>query len=115
MSNKLPEQFKELAPYLDWALETERQRFSKRLAGPMEALTEFYNAMLPRMDEIMGYLAGFPVDEERSEELNNMFMMSLSFMDVSMSVERFDEPDESYVFDKDLFVVQERNHVIVGG
>ena len=115
MSNQLPEQYKDLAPYLDWALETERQRVSKRLAGPMEALTDFYNAMLPHMDGILTYLSNFDVDAERSEELNNIFLMSLSMMDVSMSVERFDEPDESYVFDKDRFEVKERNHVIVGG
>ena len=115
MSNKLPEQFKALAPHLEWALETERQRVAKRLAGPMELLTEFYNAMLPHLDDILTFLADFDVDAERTEEVNNLFLMTLSMMDVSMSVERFDEPDESYVFDKDRFVVKERNHVIVGG
>ncbi len=51
----LPEAFEDLAPWLDWALEPERARTAKKVASSMEELRAFYDAVMPRMEEIIAY------------------------------------------------------------
>ena len=63
----LPEAFEDLAPWLDWALEPERARAAKKVASSMEEIGAFYDAMMPRMEEIIAYLDGVPDGDERPE------------------------------------------------
>jgi len=60
----------------------------------MHALEEFYNSMLPRMDAIAEYLNQFPLDELK-DDAQDLLNLALSFIEVSLAVELFHEPDES--------------------
>ena len=53
----LPEQFRDLAPFLEWALATEPERSAKRQASPMEEINAFYQAIFPRMKDMLPFLA----------------------------------------------------------
>jgi hypothetical protein len=63
-NNPLPPDFADLTPFVrDWALATERDRYFKLLATPIEELRVFYDAMLPRAEAIVAYLARQPLDD----------------------------------------------------
>ena len=47
----LPAEFADLEPFSDWILETERERYAKRLASTMEELQAFYDAAFPLLDK----------------------------------------------------------------
>ncbi len=103
----IPEQFAGLAPLAEtWALATESERNERRRSSAMADLQAFYGAMLPRMDEIIAYLNQFPPDEMPAEA-ERLFYMALSFMEVSLAVELFGEPDESDVFEAARFKIME--------
>lgn len=84
----LPEPFDDLDRFADWALEPERARNEKAAAASTEEIRAFYNAMMPRIDEILDYLeaisgdgGGMPAPAHR---LN---LMLLSLVEVGVLVE----------------------------
>ena len=103
----LPEPFQDLGPYVvTWALATEVERNRTRRAGSMEELKKFYNALLPRMDEIIQYLNKFPLDG-MPDDARRLYYVALSFMEVSPAVELIGEPDETGAFDAERFKIIE--------
>ena len=111
---QLPEQFRDLQAGIDWALSTERQRFNKRLSSSQAALQAYYDLLEPRMSAVMDYLGKFDLRDALSPETLNLYYMALAWMDVSNSVERFHEPDESGVFAADRYHVKGPEDLIVG-
>ena len=83
----LPEGFEDLSPWVDWALEPERARTAKKVESSMEELRTFYDAMMPRLEEIMAYLDGFPGGDERPAPAHRIYLMSLSLVEVANLVE----------------------------
>ena len=84
----LPDEFADLAPWLDWALEPERARTGKREASSMVEIRAFYDAVLPRLEEMIRYLEGFrerdmPVPQHR------LYLISLSLVEVANLVELY--------------------------
>lgn len=57
-----PAEFKDLQRFAPWALPTEAARMRKRLASDMTELTDFYTAMLPRMEALAEHLAQYPLE-----------------------------------------------------
>ena len=55
----LPPEFADLEPFADWALETEAERYAKRLASTMDELQAFYDAAFPRLEDAHGLLDQF--------------------------------------------------------
>jgi hypothetical protein len=51
----LPVEFADLEPYAAWALPTEPERYARRLASSMAEMQEFYNAALPRLEDVIAY------------------------------------------------------------
>lgn len=90
-STALPAPFKELEPYLDWALPSESQRLQKREASTLAEIREFYDAMLARFQDVIDHLrqsdnasgTGHSVDVETQ----NLYVLMLAFADASLSVE----------------------------
>ncbi len=71
MTKSLPAQFSDLAGFTEkWLLPQEAQRHSCRLAAPLEELKSLYDAMLPRMDEIIGYLDRYDIKSLNEENRN---------------------------------------------
>ncbi len=85
----LPEAFEDLAPWLDWALEPERARTAKRVASSMEELRAFYDAVMPRMEEIIAYLDDVPEGESRPAPAHRLYLLTLSLVEVSNLVELY--------------------------
>ena len=74
----LPPAFAELEPFIDWSLATESERLQKRLDSSMDEIRAFYSAMLGRIEEMLEYLNGFPLDqlnepEQRINEYDPVF------------------------------------------
>jgi hypothetical protein len=100
----LPETFADLEQFVVWALATETARNARRRASTMEELRAFYDAILPRMDEVIEYLDEYPLDAMPADA-RRLFLMGLSFMEVSPAIELLGEPDESGVFEASRFTI----------
>ena len=91
----LPEDFADLEKFAEtWSLPTQAERHGQRVSSAMQDLEDFYQTMLSRMDAIAEYLNQFPL-EELSASSQNLLNLSLSFIEVSLAVELFHEPDDS--------------------
>ncbi len=54
---ELPAKFKDLAHWgTEWSLDTEKARHFKRVYSDLDTVRGFFEAVNPRMDEIIGYL-----------------------------------------------------------
>lgn len=100
----LPAEFKDLEAYSEWALEHRKDRFHKRLNSPMEKITAFYNAMVPRIDGAVKYLNQKPLADLDAPE-KKLLAMCLSLIEVSRCIERWDAPD-SGAFGADKLVIK---------
>ena len=88
----LPQGFEALSPYLDWSLATESARSRKRLNSSMEEMQEFYDAMLPRIDDVMEHLGSLAIDTMPAAE-RSLFNLCLSLSEVSFAVEVYGQPE----------------------
>jgi hypothetical protein len=90
----LPADFADLAPFIDWALESERERNAKRYASQMTEIRHFHDAMVARVDTAIAYL-----DRKAFEDLNdadrNLLNMLLSLAEVAPAVTFYDSPQVS--------------------
>ena len=100
----LPAEFSDLEYYSEWALEHRKDRFKKRLNTPMEQITAFYNAMVPRIDAIVKYLNQKPLKDLNVTE-KSLLSMALSLIEVSRCIERWNAPD-SGAFGADKLVIE---------
>lgn len=82
----LPSPFRDLEPYLDWAVEGERQRTEKKVASSMDEVRAFYDAVFPRLDDIVSYLDGVP-ENDMPEPGRRLYNLSLSLVEVANLVE----------------------------
>ena len=89
----LPEEFGDLAPWLDWALEPERARTAKKTASSMEEIRTFYDAMMPRLEAIMAYLDSVPPGDERPAPAHRLHLLALSLVEVANLVEIYKRRD----------------------
>ena len=87
----LPEPFKDLEPFIDWALPTEPERMAARETGTIEELQVFYDAMMGRMPAVVEYLNQFPLDR-MPDDARRLLNMALSLNEVSIAVERYRQP-----------------------
>ena len=83
----LPQGFEDLAPFRDWALEPERARTAKKVESSMAELRAFYDATMPRLEEIIAYLDGVPGGDERPAPAHRLYLMSLSLVEIANLVE----------------------------
>jgi hypothetical protein len=89
----LPEPFSGLETFAagGWCLETERQRYTKRLESPMAQLLEFYDAAFPRFREMVEHLDQFPLDDLPEAERNLLYLV-YSLVSVSLAVDMWGQP-----------------------
>ena len=83
---QLPAEFAALEPYRDWILETERERYAKRLASSMEDMQAFYDAAFPMLEKASAHLDSFQVGELPEPE-RNLLLLMFSLVMVSFPVE----------------------------
>lgn len=82
----LPSEFAVLEPFSEWVLESERERYSKRLASSMEEMQAFYDAAFPLLEQASDHLDKFPLSELPSQE-RNLLLLMFSLVNVSFPVE----------------------------
>lgn len=84
----LPEEFRDLLPYLDWALEPERARTEKRVSSSMESIRDFYDAVMPRLEAMILHLEDFR-DGPMPAPALRLYQMSLSLVEIANLVELY--------------------------
>ena len=87
-----PAEFQDLQRFAPWALATEDARMRKRLASSMTELTDFYRALLPRMEALAEHLAQYPLESLPAAQ-KPLLYLGLMFMEAAVCVELFKDPD----------------------
>ncbi|MFZ1122720.1 MAG: hypothetical protein WAN81_21040 [Candidatus Binataceae bacterium] len=70
----------------------------------MDEINVLYNALLPRLKEILAYLDQFSL-EEMPQDAQRLLFLTLSLAEVSIAVELFHEPKVTGGCDPARFVV----------
>ena len=88
----LPAEFADLEPFVaEWCLDSEPERYAKRLASSMDELQAFYDAMFPRAEAAIAYLEKFPLDA-LPEDAHRLLKLLYSLILVSFAVEIWRQP-----------------------
>lgn len=89
----LPAQFAALEPFVaDWCLDSEPERYAKRLASSMDEIQAFYDAIFPRTEEAITYLEQFPLDD-LPEDAHRLLKLLYSLILMSFPVEIWRQPN----------------------
>ena len=102
----LPEPFRDLLPYLDWALPHERERKAKRIASTMDQIHAFYDALASRLEAIILFVNQYPYDSMPADA-RRLADMSLSLIEVCNLVELYKGPDVMDAMEPARFVPHE--------
>lgn len=82
-----PAEFADLEPFRHWVVPTEAERIRLRTSRSDEELKAFYDAMLPRMDDVARHLNQFPLDG-MPEDARRLFDLAKALMEIAITVER---------------------------
>ncbi|WP_419845582.1 hypothetical protein [Candidatus Poriferisocius sp.] len=102
----LPADFTDLEPFADWALDTWRERYEKRLDSTMAEMQAFYDAMMPRLSEILDYCDAFDLDD-LPDDARNLLLLAFSLCEASFPVEAWRQPRVPDSGSADLEMVRE--------
>jgi hypothetical protein len=91
MTGTFPTAFSDLEAFADWSLETEAERYAKRLGSTMDELQAFYDAAFPRLEEAMRYLDELEL-KALSPEANRLLWLCYSLINASFPVEVWRQP-----------------------
>lgn len=106
-SPALPDRFRDIESFASaWSLPTEADRHARRLASTIEELQAFYDAMMPRIDDILGYLSEFPL-ESLTPEGRNLLNLAFSLAEIGPAVELYGMPEVPDGYDSRRFVPAE--------
>lgn len=106
MAAQFPRRFDGLEPFSGWALRQRDARYKKRIRSSMEEIRAFYDALRPRIEEVVEYLDARPLDGLSDEE-SRLIWLALAWMDASRSIEVLGTPDVRYGLAADRFKVQD--------
>ena len=87
----LPAAFVDLEPFADWSLESEAERYAKRLSSTMDELQSFYDAAFPRLEDALAYLDGFDFSA-LPEDGKRLLWLTYSLVNASFPVEVWRQP-----------------------
>jgi hypothetical protein len=87
----LPAEFSDLEPFADWCLESERERYAKRLSSSMAELQAFYDAAFPRLEAAMEHLDGYELDA-LPDDATHLLWLCYSLVNASFPVEVWRQP-----------------------
>ena len=95
MTNKtLPPAFAELAPHVArWALDNERDRYHCLHTSTLADLRVFYDAMLPRLAEILDYLNQYSLSA-LPDHARTLFDLAMTFSETAHPIDlKWDDVD----------------------
>lgn len=85
----LPKQFENLTPFVaKWAQPTEHERNQARYASTLEELQAFYDAVMPRLSEILALLERHEPSTQ-PPDVERLFQLTLSVAEIASAVELF--------------------------
>jgi len=88
----LPAEFSDLERFVeDWCLDSEPERYAKRLASTMDEIQEFYDAVMPRAEDAIRYLEKFPLSD-LPEDAFRLLKLLYSLILMSFPVEIWKQP-----------------------
>ncbi len=87
----LPPEFADLEPFAGWSLETEAERYAKRLSSTMDELQSFYDGAFPRLEEAIGYLDRLDF-HALPEDADRLLWLCYSLVNASFPVEVWRQP-----------------------
>jgi len=87
----LPDPFRDLEPYLAWALVSERDREMRRLESNIEELRALYEAITPHIESIVDYLNQFALDEMPGNA-RRLLYLAFSWTEIASAVEIYKQP-----------------------
>jgi hypothetical protein len=87
----LPTAFAHLETFADWCLETEAERYGKRLASTMDELQVFYDAAFPHLEEALRYLDELELNA-LPPEASRLLWLCYSLVNASFPVEVWRQP-----------------------
>jgi hypothetical protein len=86
MTAALPAEFSDLAPFADWALEHEADRYAKRLGSSMDELQAFYDAAFRRLPDALAYLDALDL-ADLPDDATHLLWLCYSLVNASFPVE----------------------------
>lgn len=88
----LPPGFSDLEPWVEaWCLDSEPERYAKRLASTMDEIQAFYDAVFPRAEAAIQYLDQFPLGE-LPDDAHRLLKLLYSLIVMSFPVEIWKQP-----------------------
>jgi hypothetical protein len=88
----LPPEFADLEPFVDdWCLDSEPERYAKRLSSTMDEIQTFYDAIFPRAEAAIVYLDKFPL-HDLPDDAHQLLKLLYSLILVSFPVEIWRQP-----------------------
>jgi hypothetical protein len=94
-ASALPSEFSGLEPFVaQWAVRSMSERHRRRLASTAADRKTFYDAMSPRLQEVIEYLNRFPL-HQMPESAATLLQLSMSLMEVSLTQEVYDADVEA--------------------
>ena len=91
MAPILPSEFADLEPFADWSLETEAERYAKRLGSSLDEMQAFYDAAFPRLEAAMAHLDALPLDS-LPPDATRLLWLCYSLVNASFPVEVWRQP-----------------------
>lgn len=111
----LPAQFGDLESFArDWSIEREEKRVEKRLASSMEQIRSFYDAIMPRMDDVLAHLGAFSL-EDLPEPETRLLWLTLSLAEISPAMHFYGQPTVVDGFDVHRFRAFQVSHFEIPG
>jgi hypothetical protein len=87
----LPNEFSDLEPFAGWSLETEAERYAKRLSSTMDELEAFYDATFGRLPDAMAYLDALDI-AALPDDATRLLWLCYSLINASFPVEVWRQP-----------------------
>jgi hypothetical protein len=87
----LPTEFGDLEPFAAWSLQSEAERYAKRLSSTLDELQAFYDAAFPRLEDAMAYVDQFEFTA-LPQSASRLLWLCYSLVNVSFPVEVWRQP-----------------------
>ena len=87
----LPSEFADLEPYADWSLQTEAERYAKRLGSTMNEMQTFYDAVMPHLESAVKYLDALDFNA-LPEDATRLLWLCYSLINASFPIEVWRQP-----------------------
>ena len=105
MIANLPKGFEDLQPFVEkWALPTEYERAVARRSSRPDELKAFYDAICPRLQEILSRVDEYPLGKVEGND-KYLFYLALALAEVAPHVEFYkNDPNVPFAFDEERMI-----------